>query len=425
MAINTNPDLRDLTFYQVFVRQYSKTHDFIGVINELDKIKSLGVDVIQLLPIHPIGDVNRKGTYGSPYSIKDYYEINKDLGTLDDFKALLEEAHKRGLRVVIDIVFNHTSHQSSYAISHPEWFYHKEDGSFCNRVGDWWDIIDFNFDKNLALENELTNVLVYYAKLGVDGYRCDVAPLLPLDFWKKAKEEVLKVNPNILFISESVHLSFVKYLRDIGYEACSDSEMYQVFDILYDYDIYDDLINYFKKVSPLSTWSYLLYRQDATYPKNYIKLRYLENHDFEPIVSLLKNASQLRSATCMLFFEKGIQFIHNGEETSQLKRPDLFEIDEINWNNYNKDHLVEIIQTMTKLKKELHYMSWVFDVKTLSNNVIHFSYKKDNMCLNGIFNLGEEEEYIDLEQDVTNILTNDLINKGKYKLVEPLVYLTK
>lgn len=423
MAIKTDQNLRDLVFYQIFVRQFSNTHDFKGVINKLDYLKDLGIDAIQLLPIHPIGVNHRKGSVGSPYSIYDYYEINSDLGTLEDFVKLLEESHKRGIKVLIDIVFNHTSHDSKYSKEHPEWFYHKEDGSFCNRVGDWWDIIDFNFNSNIELEKELINVLCYWAKVGVDGFRCDVAPLLPLSFWKNARKKVEEINPNMLMVSESVHLGFIKYLRDLGYDACSDSEVLQVFDILYDYDIYDDLINYFKNVSPLQKWVDLLYRQEATYPKNYIKYRYLENHDFDPIVKLVRNASQLRSATCMLFLEKGIQFIHNGQECSQIKRPDLFEIDEINWNDFNKDGLVDIIKKMSSLKKQYHYNSYVMNVNTINQNTVKFTYTKDDIEIVGIFNLSGVDEWIKIDDEITNYLTDEEIHVGDYLLIEPLVYI--
>ena len=192
MAKQTDLGIRSYTFYQVFPRQHSKTQDFKGVIKDLDRIKKMGVDVLYLLPIHPIGEVARKGSKGSPYSIVDYYAIHEDLGTLEDFQVLIDEAHQRGMKVMIDIVFNHTSRDSVLVKDHPDWFYKNAHGEFANRVGDWSDITDLDFRK-YEVWDYLTNVLVYWAKM-VDGFRCDVAPLLPIDFWVQARKAVEKIN---------------------------------------------------------------------------------------------------------------------------------------------------------------------------------------------------------------------------------------
>ena len=139
-------ELRNKVIYQVFPRQYSSTHDFNGVIKDLDRIKDLNVDYLYLLPIHPIGEVARKGSVGSPYSIKDYRSINKDYGGAGDFIKLINECHKRNIKVIMDIVFNHTSRDSVLIDVHPEWYIVDENGNFKNRVGDWSDITDFNFE---------------------------------------------------------------------------------------------------------------------------------------------------------------------------------------------------------------------------------------------------------------------------------------
>lgn len=421
MAKNTSISLRDKTIYQVFPRQFSKTHDLKGVTEKFNLIKKLNVDYLYLLPIHPIGKVNRKGTYGSPYSITNYYEINPDLGDLEDFKTLVKEAHQRGLGVIIDIVFNHTAHDAVYTKTHPEWYYRKADGSFTNRVGDWWDIIDLKFEGNPDLETELINVLLFWTKLGVDGIRADVASLVPLDFWKKARAEIEKINPNFIFLAESVHLHFIKYLRDLGYEAYSDSQVYQVFDICYDYDIFDEFINYFKNDEPLQKWVDSLIRQEAIYPKNYIKLRFLENHDQERIGKYLKTESQFRNLNTLLFFLKGTQMIYNGQECGATKRPDLFELDEIDWSTYNKAGLVELICKMNKLKKSLHYLNGVMNIEVLNADCLLFRYDLADKTVIGIFNLSSEEREIDLKYAGIDYLSEKTIKKGLQKIVEPLV----
>ena len=236
MAKTTSINLRNQVIYQVFPRQYSKTHDLKGVTNDLKRIKDLGVDYIQLLPIHPIGVVARKGKIGSPYSIKDYRKINPDYGTMEDFKELLDKAHELGLKVIMDIVFNHTSRDSVLSIEHPEWFYHKPNGEFSNRVGDWSDITDFKFEYP-ELEKYLSDTLLQYVRMGVDGFRFDVASLIPYSFFAYTFPLLRKENPDIFLLAETIHFSFGKYLRDMGYDAISDPELYTLFDAEYEYDV--------------------------------------------------------------------------------------------------------------------------------------------------------------------------------------------
>ena len=134
--------LKSQTIYQVYVRNFSKEGTFKKVIEKLDYIKDLGTDILYLLPIHEIGVVNHKGSLGCPYSIKDYYSIAPELGTLEDFKLLIEETHKKGMKIMMDIVFNHTSRDSVLLNTHPEWFFKKNDGSFGSKAGDWTDVFD-------------------------------------------------------------------------------------------------------------------------------------------------------------------------------------------------------------------------------------------------------------------------------------------
>ena len=178
MAFETSTGLRNQVMYSVFVRQYSREGTFAKVEEDLDRIRALGVDVIWFLPIHPIGKKCRKGSLGSPYAIADYRAVNPEFGTLEDFRRLVAAIHARGMKCIIDVVYNHTSPDSWLAQNHPEWFYHKPDGSFGNRIGDWSDIIDLDYG-NRALWAYQIETLKFWAGI-VDGFRCDVAPLVPL-----------------------------------------------------------------------------------------------------------------------------------------------------------------------------------------------------------------------------------------------------
>ena len=145
MAVSTQKTLRNQVMYQVFVRNFSDEGTFAAVQSRLDEIKALGTDIIWFMPIHPIGRQARKGTLGSPYAISDYREVNPEFGSMSDFKSLVGAIHGKGMKCIIDVVYNHTSPDSVLSQKHPEWFYHRPDGSFGNRVGDWTDIIDLDY----------------------------------------------------------------------------------------------------------------------------------------------------------------------------------------------------------------------------------------------------------------------------------------
>ena len=212
--------------YSVFVRNYSSEGTFEKVREDLPRIRSLGADIIWLMPIHPIGKSNRKGSMGSPYAIRDYRAINPEYGTLEDFQALVDSIHALGMKVIIDVVYNHTSPDSWLRENHPEWFYHKPDGSFGNHVGEWTDIIDLDYNQRGLWEYQI-ETLKMWAKT-VDGFRCDVAPLVPLDFWREAREQVEAIRPGCLWLAESIEPGFVRFIRSMGLTAASDSEIWGV-----------------------------------------------------------------------------------------------------------------------------------------------------------------------------------------------------
>ena len=421
MAENTNINWRKKMIYQVFPRQYSDTNDFQGVMNDLNRIKGLGADILYLLPIHIIGKKDRKGNVGSPYSIYDYYSIDPEYGTIDDFKNLVTKAHEKDMLVMIDIVINHTSRDSILTKEHPNWFYRREDGTFKNRVGDWSDITDFDFNKR-EVWDYLIDVLTYWAQ-HVDAFRCDVAPLIPLDFWREAKEAVNKVNPNLFWLTESVHPGFIRHIRQLGYDAHSDSEMYQVFDACYDYDIDEYFRDYLNGSGTMSRWLEEVERQEVIYPKNYIKLRHLENHDQERIASYFDDFHKLINLTALNFFLRGMPFIYAGQEFLNDKRPDLFEYDPIDFETgFN---ISPIIKKLADIHQdELITSGNMFFLEKEKAAVI--KYQNNEEALIGFFNLGTEKivnaylkdgVYLNLINDKHVTVKDGLIDLG----IDPII----
>ena len=421
-----NKNLRNQIIYQVFPRQHSNTSDFNGVTKDLDRIKAMGVDIVYLLPIHPIGQKNKKGSIGCPYSIQDYRKVDPNLGTLDDFKKLINETHKRGMKLIIDVVYNHTSRDSVILNTHPEWMYKNEAGEFKGTVGDWWDVTDLDYT-NKDLWKELIDILCYWVKLGVDGYRCDVASMVPLDFWLEAKQELVKINPEVIMFAESIHADFVKYIRDSGFDAHSDCELYQAFDLLYDYDIITKYDDYLNDHSCLNEWLKALYNQEMIYPKDYVKAHGLENHDRERAAKFVSDEVRLRNLNALMFFLKGTTFIYAGQEACNSKLPSLFEIDLVDWSTLGQFNMVDLIKKCAILKKDKILMDGVYHIHLEEKEVAHITYKLGNELMECVFNLGNELSYIDSKcKDGKYInLFNDeevIIKDGKLSLIsDPII----
>lgn len=330
MADSTDKTIRNKVIYQIFTRNY-KDGTFRSVEADLERIKALDVDIIYLLPVQPSGTVHRKGTCGSPYAIKDYRAIDPEQGTMEDFIHLTQAVHDAGMKIMLDVVYNHTSPDSWLAQNHPEWFFHKEDGSFGNRIGDWWDVIDLDYS-NRELWDYQIETLKMWAEY-VDGFRCDVAPLVPLAFWRRAKDEVEAVRPGCLWLAESVEPSFIVDCRKEGIPVLSDSELYQVFDICYDYDIYNYLQDVQRGECSLREYLDQVNRQEGIYPDNYSKLRCLENHDRPRAAALAPEETVLRNWTAWIYFVKGTTMIYAGEEYCAVHHPTLFDHDPVDFDS--------------------------------------------------------------------------------------------
>ena len=397
MAENTSKSLRNQVMYQIFVRNFSKEGTFKAVIPDLARIKALGVDIVWFGPIHPIGEKARKGKSGSPYAIKDYRSINPEYGTLEDFKETVEAIHKEGMKCMIDVVYNHTSPDSVLAGEHPEWFYHKEDGSFGNKVGDWSDIIDLDYS-NAGLWDYQIETLKMWAEI-VDGFRCDVAPLVPIEFWKKARAEVEAVRPGCLWLSESIDPAFIMTMREQGFIAHSDSEMYQAFDLLYDYDIYGNLTEYVAGTGTLTDYSGAINRQEYIYPDNYVKLRFLENHDQPRARFLFPSEKALRNATALLYFQKGMPLIYAGQEYGISHLPSLFDKDPVDWESGEKYDLTGLMQRLYEIKQDPLFTDSTYRTKTYEDNVLKAIHGRGESKIIGIFSFKGEAGIIPINVD--------------------------
>lgn len=319
----TDISLRGKIMYSVYLRNHTEEGTFKALEGDLDRIKALGTDIIWLLPIHPVGQLNKKGELGCPYSISDYRGINPEYGTLDDFKHLVDEIHARGMLCIIDVVYNHTSHDSKLREEHPDFFFKKEDGSFGNRYGDWTDVIDLDYS-NADLWDYQIDTLKMWAKI-VDGFRCDVASCVPAEFWERAAAEVAKVNPAAIWLAESVYTGHIQYARECGYPVATDSDLYRAFDMEYPYDVQDYFDRYVKGEGKLSDYMNMLTYQEHVYPSDYIKIRFLENHDTPRASKLFPDAEKMLNWLAFVYFQKGTTLLYGGQEWQNQEYCTLFD----------------------------------------------------------------------------------------------------
>lgn len=384
MAKTSNITLRDHVIYSIYIRNHTPEGTFLSIISDLDRIRDLGTDIIWLMPIHPIGVKGKKGSLGCPYANRDYRTVNPEYGTMADFRALVDAIHQRGMKCIIDVVYNHTSPDATLITEHPEFYYRKPDGSMGNRVGEWTDVVDLDYNCKALWDYQIES-LVMWAGI-VDGFRCDVASFVPVEFWQKAREACEKVRPGCIWLAETVHSTFNLYHRQIGMYCASDYEMFSAFDIEYDYDIREVFDRYLKGECKLSNYMDVLNFQEYLYPANYNKMRCLENHDQPRICSYVKDPKALENFTAFLYFLKGTTLLYAGQEYQNTHVPSLFEKDMIRWDA-DKD-MSPLLRKLNKVKKCLLSCEDYFRAESDDENDIAILERDDNITRKlGIFSL--------------------------------------
>ena len=382
MALHTDTSLRNQVIYSVFVRNHTKEGTFRALEGDLDRLKALGTDIIWLMPIHPIGRVNRKGRLGSPYAIRDYRGVNPEYGTEDDFLHLVEEIHRRGMRCIIDVVYNHTSPDSVLAVEHPEYFLRDETGKPTRKVADWWDIVDLDYT-NRDLWAYQIETLCRWARI-VDGFHCDVASAVPVEFWEMAREMVEKVHPGCIWLAESVFPQYTMEMRRHGIVSATDTELYRAFDMTYDYDVWPYFEGYLAGKNTLREYVNMINFQEEQYPGNYVKLRFLENHDQERFAGRVSEENILRSWLAFTYFEKGATMLYSGSEFAPRHRVTLFDADDC-YSERNLD-LQDYLADLKRVKAILP-TDGCFRLQACQGDIVVGSYEGPGGTAWGIFPL--------------------------------------
>ncbi|MBX7171519.1 MAG: alpha amylase C-terminal domain-containing protein [Pyrinomonadaceae bacterium] len=334
---------RKAVMYQINTRAFTKEGTFRAAEKHLPRLKELGVDILWIMPINPIGEKNRKGTLGSPYSVKDYYGVNPEFGTMEDFKHLVAEAHKLGFHVILDWVANHTAWDNKMQSEHPDWYDKDWKGDFRPTPWfDWTDIINLNY-KSPGLRKYMTEAMKYWVKeADIDGYRCDVAGFVPIDFWNNLRKELDQIKP-VFMLAEWESRDLHEY----------------AFDMTYAWTWYERLepIAQGKAKDLGGLYGYYSWNE-GFYPRDAIRLVGVSNHD--------KNAwdgtefelfgKGLQNAMVLSVVGEGMPMIYNGQEAGNTKRLKFFEKDEIIWKPHPNGDLYKKLFALKK--SNLTLLNW-------------------------------------------------------------------
>ena len=329
--------LRNGVIYEIFERDFSNEGNFNGVTAHLDELKDLGVTILWLMPIHPIGERGRKGSYGSPYAVRDYYAINPDYGTKEDLARLVSEAHKRGLKVILDIVANHTA-WDSVLTAHPEYYKHGPNGDIIPPVPEWTDVAGLNYE-NADLRKYMTGMLEYWIKQAdVDGFRCDVASMVPTTFWEEARRHLTEIKPDIMMLAE----------------ASKPELLTNAFDIDYSWPLLSTMNNVLIQSAPASDLQRSWEESVQQFPRGALHMRISDDHDEARAVARYGVRGAL-AASALMFSLDGVPLLYNGMEVGDATEsgdPALFEKLPIFWKPKERPPLRDIYRDLIRLRKQ-------------------------------------------------------------------------
>jgi cyclomaltodextrinase len=404
----THPEWsKNATIYEVNVRQYTPEGTFKAFENHLPRLKKMGVDIIWLMPIHPIGEKNRKGTLGSYYSVKDFYGINSEFGTMKDFQHLVDKIHSMGMYVIIDWVGNHSAWDNPLATQHPNWYTKTREGNFQPTPWyDWDDVIDFDYD-NPDFRKYMTDALKYWVReTNIDGYRADVAGFIPTDFWENARKELDEIKP-VFMLAEWES-------RDLYKKS---------FDMTYSWSLWNELrvaVNQ-QKLSPLVEY---LSHDVNTVPKNAYRMTFTDNHDKNSWEGnpYLNFGDGLKTSIVMTGVVNGMMLCYSGQEAGLNRSLKFFEKDLIEWKeNENK----ELFTKLFHLKHENQALwngkyggEMIRVVNDHQDKIISFYREKNNDAVLPILNFSNKTVDVNLNTDYYQGNYKELFTGKMYKIAE-------
>ncbi len=380
--MNVSPAfLKNSNMYEVNIRQYTPEGTFNAFAEHLPRLKDMGTEILWLMPIYPIGIVNRKGTLGSYYSIQNFVAINPKFGTTEDFKNLVEKAHALGMKIIIDWVANHTSWDNVWTKTNPAFFEQDEQGNFKSPF-DWDDVIQLDHTNGEQQKAMIAAMKYWVTNFNIDGFRADMAHLIPLQFWINARMQIAPCKKDLIWLAET---------EDIPY--------HQAFDVSYTWKWMHITEQFIKKEKSLWDCVSLLQEYKRDFPVNALRLFFTSNHDenswngteYEKY-GVLAKAFAVFACTYM-----GVPLVYSGQELPNTKRLQFFDKDEITWQpNIELHHFYKTLFALRKRKHTLYSAidtSLYFFEELLSKNILAYQLKNE-----------EEEVLVFLNMNTAGVL---------------------
>lgn len=320
---------RNAVIYEVNLRQYTDSGTITAFAEQLPRLKELGVDILWFMPIYPISELNRKGELGSYYAVKDYKAFNPEFGTIDQFKEVVKQAHAQGMKVILDWVPNHSGCDNAWVTEHPDWYAKDENGKMFGPY-DWTDVYKFDYS-NPEMRAAMVDAFKFWlTEVGVDGFRCDVAMEVPVDFWDETRPQLEAVKPDLFMLAEASVPALQKNGFDMGYNW----PMKDLFSEIaatsgqYTFKGENGEIRKFPVKHAIAIDS-LLAKQAQDYPGDTYLMNMITNHDLNSWEGTeFERLGNLQGAFAVLSYTlPGMPLIYTGQETGMNRAFEFFKKD--------------------------------------------------------------------------------------------------
>jgi glycosidase len=373
---------KNATIYEVNVRQYSPEGTLNAFAEDLPRIKEMGIEILWLMPIYPIGELNRKGGSGSYYSIQDYKAVNPEFGTMEDFEALVKKAHDLDMKVILDWVANHSSFDNVWVADHKDYYNLDSLGNLQMPEGtDWSDVADLDYD-NPELRTAMIDALLFWVReTGIDGYRCDVAGFVPTDFWEAARDSLEAIKPDIFMLAE--------------WEDPAHHE--KAFDMSYGWEFLHVINGVAKGEKELSAFDEYMAKQDTLFPKEAYRMYFTTNHDensWNGTVMERYGEEGHKTFAVLAYTFSGMPLLYSGQEAGMDKALAFFEKDTIDWGDYELQDFYTKLLKLNQSNEALWNGEYGGDFQRLATNndenIYAYTRKKGDDAVVVILNFSDE-----------------------------------
>ena len=382
----------DATIYEVNVRQYTTEGTFSAFEQHIPRLQELGVDILWFMPIQTIGEVERKGTLGSYYSIQNYTEVNGEFGTLQDFKSVVDKAHASGMKVILDWVANHTSRDAVW-LENEDWYVTDSDGKIVAPY-DWSDVAKLNYNNEDMRDAMVQSMLWWVHETDIDGFRCDVANEVPTDFWLRVTDSLKAIKPDIFMLAEAEEPELNN----------------KIFDAYYAWDFHHKMNIVAKGEGNVDSLRLSLNKMNSRFDDRAIPMYFTSNHDENSWngTEFERMGDAAFTFAALTYVLPGMPLIYNGQEVGFNRRLEFFEKDNIDWTASGSEHdftnLYEQLNAFKKLNPALFTQEKGGELVEFENNmsdkVWSFKRVKGENEVHCVFNFTDKDVFVSFDEAI-------------------------